>query len=63
MTVCVVHPQVQHAPQVAHALAEAGLLERFLGLMGADLHPRVEARLRDCMFGSADMDGLRLGLL
>ena len=42
---------------------EAGLLERFLGLMGADLHPRVEARLRDCMFGNADMDGLRLGLL
>ena len=42
---------------------ETGLLERFLGLMGAELHPRVEARLRDCMFGNADMDGLRLGLL
>lgn len=42
---------------------EEGLFERFLGLMGQDLHPRVEARLRDCMFGNADMDGLRLGLL
>lgn len=42
---------------------EAGLLERFLALMGTDLHPRVEARLRDYMFGNGDLDGLRLGLL
>ncbi|WPU55888.1 DEAD/DEAH box helicase [Stenotrophomonas acidaminiphila] len=42
---------------------EAGLLERFLALMGQDLHPRVEARLREYMFGGTDMDGLRLGLL
>lgn len=42
---------------------EPGLLERFLALLGQDLHPRVEARLHDCMFGTEEMDGLRLGLL
>lgn len=42
---------------------EAGLLDRFFALMGADLHPRVEVRLRDYMFGQGDLDGLRLGLL
>ncbi|NCT69100.1 MAG: DEAD/DEAH box helicase [Rhodanobacteraceae bacterium] len=42
---------------------EASLLDRFLSMMGADLHPRVEARLRDYMFGNGDLDGLRLRLL
>lgn len=42
---------------------ETALLERFFALMGKDLHPRVEARLRDYMFGHGDENGLRLGLL
>ncbi len=42
---------------------EGGLLDRFFALLGKDLHPRVEGRLRDAMFGTADVDGLRLGLL
>lgn len=42
---------------------ETGLLERFFALLGDDLHPRVEVRLRDYMFGQGDQDGLRVGLL
>ena len=42
---------------------EAGLLERFVALLGNDLHSRVEVRLREYMFGQGDQDGLRVGLL
>lgn len=42
---------------------EAGLLERFMALLGEAAEPRVRARLHDCMFGAEDVDGLRVALL
>lgn len=42
---------------------DLGLLERFFGLMGEALTPRVQARLRDYMLGSAEVDSLRMALL
>ncbi len=42
---------------------DLGLLDRFFALMDEALTPRVQARLRDYMLGSAEVDSLRMALL